>query len=103
MISDKVYKLCTSPESVSSLLAKDPSLTPGEAWKKLYGGHAAGEKESKDTAKIHRDEITAEDLKRAAECGKWGPTQPSELFLRVSTLLTPHDDASHVLLNTMCY
>jgi hypothetical protein len=85
MISDKVYKLCTSPESVSSLLAKDPSLTPGEAWKKLYGGHAAGEKESKDTAKTHRDEITAEDLKRAAECGKWGPTQPSELFLRVST------------------
>jgi hypothetical protein len=83
MISDKVYKLCMSMESVSSLLAKDPTLTPGEAWKKLYGHHAAGEKESKSIARAHRDEITPEDLKRAAECGKWGPTQPSELFLRV--------------------
>lgn len=83
MISDKVYKLCTSPESVSSLLAKDPTLTPGEAWKKLYDGHAAWEKDSKDTARAHRDQIITEDLKRAAECGKWGPTQPSELFLRV--------------------
>jgi hypothetical protein len=85
MISDKVYKLCTSPESVSSLLAKDPTLAPGDAWKKLYGGHAAGEKESKATARAHRDQITPDDLKRALECGNWGPTQPSELFLRVST------------------
>lgn len=87
MISDKVYKLCTSPESVSSLLAKDPSLAPGEAWKKLYGHHAAGEKESKSTARAHRDEITPEDLKRVAECGKWGSTQPSELFLRVRFII----------------
>jgi hypothetical protein len=86
MISDKVYKLCTSVESVSSLLAKDPTLTPGEAWKKLYGQYEAGGKESKSTARAHRDEITPEDLKRAAECGKWGPTQPSELFLRVGFL-----------------
>lgn len=86
MISDKVYKLCTSTESVSSLLAKDPTLAPGEAWKKLYGHYAAGEKESKSTARAHRDGVTPEDLKRAAECGKWGPTQPSELFLRVRFL-----------------
>jgi hypothetical protein len=90
MISDKVYKLCTSPESVSSLLAQDPSLTPGEAWKKLYGHHAAGEKGSKSIAREHRDTITPEDLKRAAECGKWGPTQPSELFLRVSVHLNSY-------------
>jgi hypothetical protein len=84
MISDRVYKLCTSPDSVSSLLAQDPTLTPGEAWKKLYGRHAEnGGKGSKSEAKEHRDEITPEDLKRAAECGKWGPTQPSELFLRM--------------------
>ena len=83
MISDKVYKLCTSKESVSAHLAADPTLAPGDAWKKLYGGHAAGEKESKATAKAQRDDITPEDLKRALECGKWGPTQPSELFLRV--------------------
>jgi len=84
MISDKVYKLCTSNESVSSLLAKDPAVAPGEAWKKLYGCHAGVEKESKATARAHRDNPTAEDLKRALECGNWGPTEPSELFLRAS-------------------
>lgn len=85
MISDKVYKLCTSKESVSALLAADPSLAPGDAWKKLYGHHAAGEKESKATAKERRDQATPEDLQRALECGNWGPTKPSELFLRVRT------------------
>lgn len=84
MISDKVYKLCTSNESVSALLAQDPTMAPADAWKKLYGGHAAGEKESKGTAIAHRDTHTPEDLQRAFECGNWGPTRPSELFLRVS-------------------
>ena len=83
MISDKVHKLCTSSESVSALLAADPTLAPGEAWKKLYDHHSLGEKESTHTAKAHRDHCTPEDLQRARECGKWGATEPSELFLRV--------------------
>lgn len=83
MISDKVYKLCTSKESVSTLLAADPTLAPEDAWKKLYGGHAAGEKQSKETARARRDQATPDDLKRAFECGNWGPTRPSELFLQV--------------------
>jgi len=83
MISDRVYKLCTSKESVSALLAKNPTLAPEEAWKQLFGGHAAGEKASSATAQAHRDNHTSEDLKRAFECGNWGPTEPSELFLRV--------------------
>jgi hypothetical protein len=83
MISEKVYKLCTGKESVSSLLAKDPTLAPGDAWKQLFGGHNAGEKESQSTAEAHRDDVTPDDLKRAYECGNWGPTKPSELFLRV--------------------
>lgn len=84
MISDKVHKLCASTRSLSAVLAQDPTLAPGEAWKKLYGGHATGEKESANTARKHGDEIRPEDLQRALECGKWGPTKPSELFLRVS-------------------
>lgn len=84
MISDKVYKLCTSQETVSSLLTKDPTMAPGDAWKQLYGGDAAGEKESKDEARRIRDTTTPEDLQRALECGNWGPTQPSELFLTVN-------------------
>ncbi|EPE35377.1 Phospholipase D/nuclease [Glarea lozoyensis ATCC 20868] len=83
MISEKVHKLCTGTETVSSLLAADPTLAPGEAWKKLYGGHSAGKDESTSTAKAHRNDITSEDLKRALECGNWGPTKPSELFLRL--------------------
>ncbi|KAL2070490.1 hypothetical protein VTL71DRAFT_13516 [Oculimacula yallundae] len=83
MISEKVYKLCTSNESVSALLAKDPSLSPEEAWKQLFGGDAGGEKESEATAIANRDNHTPEDLKRARECGNWGPTEPSELFLRL--------------------
>lgn len=86
MISDKVYKLCTGQETVSSLLAKDPTMAPGDAWKQLYGGHAAGEKESKNEARRHRDTITPEDLQRALECGNWGSSQPSELFLKVRGL-----------------
>jgi hypothetical protein len=88
MISDKVYKLCNGTETVSSLIAKDPELAPGAAWKQLYGEHAAGHKESVATARDHRDAHTAEDLKRARECGKWGPTEPSELFLKVCHNLT---------------
>ncbi|KAH7411170.1 hypothetical protein BKA64DRAFT_692845 [Cadophora sp. MPI-SDFR-AT-0126] len=68
MISEKVYKLCTSKESVSALLAKDPTLSPGEAWKQLFGGHEAGDKESISIAKANRDNHTSEDLKRAREC-----------------------------------
>ncbi|CZS88896.1 related to IQ calmodulin-binding motif protein [Rhynchosporium graminicola] len=83
MISEKVYKLCTSKESVSALLAKNPSLSPEEAWKQLFGGDEGGEKESVTTAKANRDNHTPEDLQRARECGKWGPTEPSDLFLRL--------------------
>lgn len=80
MISEKVYTLCTNKESVSKLVAADPTLAPGEAWKKLYGHE---KHDSKATAKKHRDAHTAEDLERAYNCGQWGPTKPSELFLKV--------------------
>ena len=84
MISDKVYKLCTSKDSVSALLAADPNLSPEEAWKNLYGSQATGERNCKAAAKDRRDQATPADLQRAFECGNWGPTKPSKLFLRVS-------------------
>ena len=87
MISDNVYKLCTSSGTVSSMLAADPNMAPADAWKQLYGSHPAGKDESTSTAKAHRDDITPQDLKRALECGNWGPTKPSELFLRVGYFL----------------
>lgn len=81
MIPDKIVQLCTNGESVSKLLAADPTLAPGEAWKKLYGHEKS---DSKSTAKRHRDDHTPQDIETALACGKWGPTRPSELFLRVS-------------------
>jgi hypothetical protein len=86
MISEKVHTLCNGTESVSSMLAAEPTMAPGDAWKALYGKHEAGKDVSTSTAKAHRDEITSEDLQRAFECGNWGPTRPSELFLRVGYL-----------------
>lgn len=81
-ISDNIFALCTSSESVSSLLAQDPTLAPGEAWKKLYGHHVS-KPSSKDVNAAGKGSVSKEELERAAKCGKWGPTQPSELFLRV--------------------
>lgn len=80
-ISDKVYNFCRNPESVSSLLAKDPSLSPAEAATKLYNPKNASVSEGK--VPNQRTGASAEDLQRAYECGKWGPTRPSELFLRI--------------------
>ncbi|KAL3418511.1 hypothetical protein PVAG01_10227 [Phlyctema vagabunda] len=84
MISDKLYQLCTNPETVSSVIAKDPTIAPGAAWNSLYHDYSASEKHSKAAAvKANNTEITQEDLQRARECGNWGPTQPSELFLKL--------------------
>lgn len=85
-ITDEMFKLFISPESVSSELAKDPSMTPGEAWKKLYGQHVG----QRSRSHIDRYERDNDHLERAAECGHWGPTQPSPLFLKVN----PYSSAS---------
>ncbi|KAK4152999.1 hypothetical protein C8A00DRAFT_44007 [Chaetomidium leptoderma] len=77
-ISDHITRLCTSSESVSSLIADDPCLAPGDAWEKLYGADAR-----KAAAKGESESVTQDELERAAACGKWGPTRPSELFLRI--------------------
>ncbi|KFY02315.1 hypothetical protein O988_02207 [Pseudogymnoascus sp. VKM F-3808] len=88
MVSDALHKLCTSKESVTALLAEDPTLAPGDAWKKLYGGYAptsttavGSRRERRDSEEVHS--FSAEDLQRVAECGNWGPSQPSELFLKI--------------------
>ncbi|KAG7150472.1 hypothetical protein HYQ46_013260 [Verticillium longisporum] len=83
-ISDELVKHCTAPDSVTTLLAEDPSLTPGDAWKRLYGGKAKRreQKENEVSGAVPAlDELTG--LERIAACGKWGNTKPSELFLRM--------------------
>lgn len=83
-ISDRLYELCTSSESVSSVLAKDPTLTPKQAWDRLYGKYEGKHAAKKLLNGVSRSSTTEEVLAQTARCGKWGPTQPSELFLRVS-------------------
>jgi phosphatidylserine/phosphatidylglycerophosphate/cardiolipin synthase-like enzyme len=77
-ISDKVYNWCTSPYSVSSELSKDPKLAPGTAAERLYGKDHTKVSEHPDTY-----EYPPEELERAFQCGKFGDTKPSELFLRI--------------------
>ncbi|KAG9503495.1 hypothetical protein J7337_006340 [Fusarium musae] len=80
MVSQHVYDLCQVKETVSSVLANDPSQTPGNAIKKLYGHHEHG---------LHHKISAKEDIEKsedaieaALHCGRWGPTTPSPLFLQ---------------------
>ena len=79
-LSEKVYGLCRNPHSVSSLLAEDASLSPGQAAKKLY--HPDNISINEGHVPSNRDPATDEELERAFQCGKF-PTRPSDLFLRV--------------------
>ncbi|KAL7628972.1 hypothetical protein AAE478_000490 [Parahypoxylon ruwenzoriense] len=92
-ISERLFKLCQSSDSVSSLLARDPSLAPGEAWKKLFGHHECCGN-GRDIHDIGKVPVSPEELRRARACGKWGPQEPSELFLRIyhDALCTLDDD-----------
>lgn len=82
-VSDPIYELCRAGESISTMLAKDPSIEPGDAWKSLYGQHEGKDSGAGSAGGSGEDGKADEALKRAAECGKWGPTQPSQFFLQV--------------------
>ncbi|AEO60930.1 hypothetical protein MYCTH_2310682 [Thermothelomyces thermophilus ATCC 42464] len=106
-ISEQIVRLCTSSESVSSLLARDATLSPGDAWEKLYG-HRATRSAAKSKQEVGDGndksswELTEHDrLKRAAECGKWGPTRPSDLFLAIyhDALSTLNEDPRRAMVS----
>jgi len=80
-ISDKVYDLCTKVPSISDELAHDPKLSPKDAIEKLFGGEKTRILERKPPKE--RVPATEEDLERARQCGRFGESNPSELFLRI--------------------
>jgi hypothetical protein len=82
MIPKTVYELCHNGQSVSSALAKDPTLSPHDAAKKLFGVDAADEIHTK---KLDLGQEEPSDLEEARKCGNWGTSNPSDLFLRVRT------------------
>ncbi|KAH8764390.1 hypothetical protein F5883DRAFT_498020 [Diaporthe sp. PMI_573] len=100
-VSDELLKLLTSPESVSTLLAQNPSLSPGEAWKKLYDHHVGKLGEPRPIHDSGNLLASEEALRKAAEAGHWGPTQPSDLFLRIyhDAISTLHDDPSKAMVS----
>ena len=81
MVSDRVFKLCQEAPTVSSEFAKNPSEAPTEIAKRLYGNTKPATKH--DFPGVDRPSASIADLERALQCGKWGPSQPSEFFLRV--------------------
>ncbi|KAK0726417.1 hypothetical protein B0T21DRAFT_293280 [Apiosordaria backusii] len=99
-ISDRLLNFCNSPRSVSSLISEDPTLSPEDAWEKLYGKNALKDVENGavQATGCANGAIDAEqaDLEKAAKCGKWGDTKPSELFLKIyhDALCTLDEDPS---------
>ncbi|KAI1818410.1 hypothetical protein GGS20DRAFT_288209 [Poronia punctata] len=89
IISERLYDMCRSEESVSSLMGKHPDLTPADAWLKLMErqrAHSGDEKdveESPHQREACSDRDLSEELHRARDCGKWGRNEPSDLFISI--------------------
>ncbi|KAL6823459.1 hypothetical protein V8C40DRAFT_280133 [Trichoderma camerunense] len=79
MVSDHVLRLCRAHNSVSSILAKNPTKGPGVIAKDLYGHYEKDLRRSPDEDRPHP---SPEILELALQCGNWGPTKPSPLFLQ---------------------
>jgi hypothetical protein len=62
--------------------------TPSTAHSRARSGSSVFSKASSAAASIFAAEITAEDLDRAAQCGRFS-SRPSDLFLKVSAILAP--------------
>lgn len=80
MIPQNVYDLCQNGGSVTAELAKDPTLSPHQACKKLFGIDSNDHVVNKE---LDLSSETPGDLDQARSCGKWGSSTPSNLFLRV--------------------
>ncbi|KAI4602944.1 hypothetical protein KJ359_008165 [Pestalotiopsis sp. 9143b] len=96
-VGEPLAQFCQSTDSISSLLAADPNLTPGQAWKKLSSHYKHHGHESQDIRDIGKGDVTDEQLEMAYRCGKWGNTRPSKLFLRLyhDSLCTLNDNPAH--------
>ncbi|CAM6118643.1 unnamed protein product [Calypogeia fissa] len=79
MVSEHVLKLCRATETVSSVLAKNPTEAPGDVVKRLYG-HL--KKDLHYNPDEHRPAPSDQELEMALKCGRWGASQPSPLFLQ---------------------
>lgn len=75
----RIERLCRSGQSVSATYAEDPSKSPGEVAEKLFGSHHLHTVTAKAPDK--RGTTLPEHLEWAKQCGTFGDSNPSELFL----------------------
>lgn len=94
MIPQHVYDLCQSRKSVTTELANNPSLTPKDAAKALFGIDIEDDVCNKTLASQNLGE---RDLDQARQCGNWGDSKPSDLFLKVGDLLENHRVKTRIL------
>ena len=80
MVSQKVYNLCHADKTVSSEYARDPTQAPSSIHNHLYGRNREIVHEHDYS---HHSQASEKDLKTAYECGNWGSSKPSKLFLQV--------------------
>lgn len=78
-----LVRFCQESESVSARLAKEPDVAPGNAWKEMFSRSERSLTNSKDIRNIGKGYLAEGELEKARQCGKWGPNEPSDLFLRV--------------------
>ncbi|CAM6096348.1 unnamed protein product [Calypogeia fissa] len=79
MVSEHVLKLCQVTETVSSVLAKNPTEAPRDVVERLYG-HL--KKDLRCSPDEHRPAMSDQELEMVLKCGRWGASQPSPLFLQ---------------------
>ncbi|GAA5874162.1 hypothetical protein JCM1840_000371 [Sporobolomyces johnsonii] len=87
MLSDSLLTLCKSPETVTTRLGQSQEGTPvHEVAEKLFTVSTltklAHKLKPKSEVKLS-DPTEEEDLEQACDCGKFGGTRPSELFLKI--------------------
>ena len=91
MIPKKIYDLCRNGKSVSAELAKNPSEPPYKAAQRIFGVKI--EEDIVGERLKRPDPETDDALKQAFDCGNWGSSQPSKLFLQVRSTLPNQQDS----------
>ena len=84
MIPPKVYELCHHHKTLTSELAKTPNEPPHHVCKRIFDA------DTDDDIEDRKDSIAphgSTDIEQALQCGNWGGSEPSELFLKVKFVL----------------
>ncbi|EIN06967.1 hypothetical protein PUNSTDRAFT_135667 [Punctularia strigosozonata HHB-11173 SS5] len=84
MPSDAILALATGPDTVTSVLARDPTRDIDKVAEQLFPPKVVGGKHSKEAKRALKghEDYSDLDLARAEKCGKF-PYKPSELFLKI--------------------